>query len=96
MTPSDIEQIVDTIKRENRHTRLVFGGGIIILAIVLMYIAPLVIRSQMIIPAPDITDMSQIREHAASTGKNTPDTNIRTNTTVTSTTTSTSTSSTTR
>ncbi|MDB4992280.1 MAG: hypothetical protein JWL75_525 [Parcubacteria group bacterium] len=42
----EIQEVLDTIRRENRHTRMVFGVGIIILAVVLMYLAPVVIRSQ--------------------------------------------------
>jgi hypothetical protein len=42
----EIQIVLDTIRRENAHTRIVFGVGIIILALVLMYIAPTVIRTQ--------------------------------------------------
>lgn len=58
MTPSEIEKVLLTIKRESRHTQLIFGGGIIVLALVLMYIAPVVIRTESVVvpsAAYDIT-----------------------------------------
>ncbi len=47
MTSPEIEQILVTVRREAGHTRLVFGVEIIILALILMYIAPMVIRSEL-------------------------------------------------
>jgi hypothetical protein len=39
-----VDIILETIRKENRRTQLVFGIGIITLAVVLMVIAPLAIR----------------------------------------------------
>jgi hypothetical protein len=40
-----IDVILETIRKEHRRTQLVFGIGIVILALVLMVIAPMSIRT---------------------------------------------------
>lgn len=41
----ELEEILALIRKEHRHTQLVFGVSIIVLSLVLMVIAPVVIRS---------------------------------------------------
>ena len=43
----EMQEVLEVIRKENRHTQFVFGGGIIVLSIVLMIIAPGGIRSFM-------------------------------------------------
>jgi hypothetical protein len=44
---ADIERLIEILHKEHRSTQLVFGLSIIILALILMVIAPEVIRTRM-------------------------------------------------
>ncbi len=62
---TDIQEIIKTIQREHRHTQIVFGCGILVLAIVLMIMVPIVIRLELkdSIPA-DYSNVTIERSHA--------------------------------
>ena len=41
----EMQEVLELVRKENRRTQIVFGGGIIVLSIVIMIIAPGGVRS---------------------------------------------------
>ncbi len=58
----DLEALIKTIQKEHRSTRLVFGIGIIVLCVVLIVLAPAMIRNEIQSSGPDeAQDLSMSR-----------------------------------